>query len=56
MSRISVNRTSSFDGAGGAAGAGASSFLNLNLFMNLIAIKMEKAIIKKSIVVCIKLP
>ena len=51
MSRISVNSTSSFDGAGGAVGAGVSSFFVLNLFMNLMAIKIENAIIKKSIVV-----
>ena len=48
------HRTSSFEGAGGAAGA--SSFLVLSLFINLMAIKMEKAIIKKSIVVCKKFP
>ena len=40
------SRTSSLEGAGGAAGA--SSFLRFNLFINLIAMKMANATMMKS--------
>ena len=42
-SRISVSNTSSLLGAGGAAGAGTSSFLRFSLASNLINKNIEKA-------------
>ena len=46
MSRISVRSISSFEGAGGCAGASSSFFFNV--FIALIAMKMAKATIRKS--------
>ena len=55
-SRISVSNTSSLLGAGGAAGAGTSSFLRFSLASNLINKNIEKAMMIKSKVACRKLP
>ena len=58
ISRISVSSTSSLLGAGGAAGAAGAStfFFSVSLVSNLMNIKIEKAIIRKSKVTCKKLP
>ena len=48
-SLISVNKTSSADGLGGAAGAASSFFFML--FIALTTMKMAKAIIRKSMTV-----
>lgn len=55
-SRISVSSTSSFVGAGGAAGASSFFFFSPNLAINFINKKIEKAMIRKSKVACKKLP
>lgn len=55
-SRISVSNTSSLLGAGAGAGAGAASSFFLNFMMTLSAMKIDKAIIKKSTMFCINIP
>lgn len=56
MSRISVSRTSSLEGAGTAGFSFSSAFFFISLLMSFIMRKTQKAMMVKSMTVCMKQP